>query len=231
MPQANIAKRTDLLNYFMMGKSEHETGGHIFEPYPFQIASVIINVRIAQSYRCCISLVMNYRAGHIGTFPTRQLRVKIEVRIFIVKKKLLVQETNFIEHPTAIEHSRPTGTKNEVSLIEQRDFFAEPAIEPDPGRGQPIAGAVDALPVVEEDLGSADSHRRVFKHRLDKTLKPGLFGSGVIIDQSDEFTVGGFKALDISTSKAFIPAQLYNSNSRETFSNKPNGIIRRAIVD
>jgi hypothetical protein len=34
MPEANIAKRTDLMNYFMRGKSEHESGGHIFEPTP-----------------------------------------------------------------------------------------------------------------------------------------------------------------------------------------------------
>ena len=53
---------------------------------------MIIDVRITQPASSGITSVIDHCIGHVNTFPSRQLRAKVEVGIFVVKKKIVLEE-------------------------------------------------------------------------------------------------------------------------------------------
>ena len=135
-----------------MGKSEHETGGHIFEPYPLQIARVIINVRITQSYRRGVTLVIDDGIWHINTFPTGELGSKTQVDVFIVKKEVRVQKADVIDRLPAIQSSCGTSGKNRLQRAITSAIVPMAAIETYAGGCQAIPCAIDATRTFDNEF-------------------------------------------------------------------------------
>src|SRR5215831_20246951 len=102
MSQAKVTKRAEFLDNLMMWEPQHDPERHIFEPNKLEIPCVIVDVQVAEPLTRRIRHMISDRSRNIPTFPTRQLRTKIEIRVFIIKKEVLVQKPDLVKHAPSI---------------------------------------------------------------------------------------------------------------------------------
>jgi hypothetical protein len=93
MSKTKIAKRSDFLDQFLRRESQHQSGRHILDPDEFKIPRMVIHMGIAKANRSGIGYMMNDRGWNVSTLPTGELRAKAQIRVLVVKKKILIQET------------------------------------------------------------------------------------------------------------------------------------------
>ena len=204
MPQAEIAKRTQLLEDLVMGVPKHETGRHVLDPDELQIARVIVDMRVAQPAGSSVGLVVHDRIRHVATLPTRKLRPEAQVGVFIVEKEIFIQKSDLVEHSPAIQRPGAAGSENELGIGELRALGAQAAIEADGRRRQAVARAIDAGFIVKEKLRDADAHFRILAHRLQQIFQPPIVRARIVIGERDKLPGRRLQSFGIAAGEAGI---------------------------
>ena len=86
----------------MVCEPQHDFERHILDPNELKISRVIVDVQVAEPAGGCIGHMIGNRSRNINTFPTGELCPEIKIGIFVVKKEILVQKADLVEHASPI---------------------------------------------------------------------------------------------------------------------------------
>ena len=128
-----------------MRKSKHQGERHVLDPDEFQIARMIINVCVAQPARGGVTLVTDNGGRHINTFPTGELSPKTQINVFVVQKKIIVQEPDLIDALAAVKTPGCTSGKNRLTRAITIPVGSVATIETYARCCHPIPCAIDTI--------------------------------------------------------------------------------------
>ena len=98
MSDAKITKGAKLLDDFMVREPRHDCERHVLDPDELKISRVIVNVQVAETTRGRIRHMIGNCGRNKNALPTGELCPEIQICVFVVKKEVLVQEADLIEH-------------------------------------------------------------------------------------------------------------------------------------
>jgi hypothetical protein len=73
-----------------MREPKHDCGGHVLDPDELKISRVIVDVQVAETARSGIGHMIGNRGRDKNTLPARELCSEIQIRVFVVKKEVVV---------------------------------------------------------------------------------------------------------------------------------------------
>ena len=231
MPEAQIAKRADLLDNLVMRKSKHKPNRHVLNPDKFEIACVIVHVSVAEPYRRCIAFVMNDRIRNIHAFPTGELGSKTQVNVFIIQKKIIIQKTNLVDHLAAVKSTCRASGKNRLQGAIAIALGLMAAIEAHARSRHPIPDAIDAISTFYNELRSANPDPRVVQHWRNQVLQPSRIRPGIVVHKGDKLPVRRLQPFGITSGKTGVARKLNHRNFRKPLPNKSNRPVRGAVVN
>ena len=80
---------------------------------------MVINMYITKPTGCCIAFVMDDGGWNVSAFPAGQLRSEIQIGVFVIEKKIIIQKSDLVEHPATIKNRCSACAENEFRIAKR----------------------------------------------------------------------------------------------------------------